>query len=138
MKARFLEPQPPVKTINSDGKTYVYICLNEQYGEEVYEDPEGTGQPLAYYEYDYNEFSDLTEKLDLEDINAHPEKYLGYKIQIMDSLERRIKEEIEKSIANNLLSTNSNQALSAPMGAQLNLRLEALEQKQESMKEEKV
>lgn len=34
--------------------------------------------------------------------------------------------------------TNSNQALSAPMGAQLNLRLEALEQKQESMKEEKV
>lgn len=78
MKARFLEPQPPVKTINSDGKTYVYICLNEQYGEEVYEDPEGTGQPLAYYEYDYNEFSDLTEKLDLEDINAHPENYLNY------------------------------------------------------------
>lgn len=46
-------------------------------------------------------------------------------------IEKQIQEAIQNSIAGNLLSTNSNQALSAPMGAQLNLRLEALEQKTE-------
>lgn len=72
----------------------MYICLNGQYGEEVYEDQEGTGQPLAYYEYDYNEFSDLTEKLDLEDINTHPEKYLEYtsKEENLEVTPKRMKE----------------------------------------------
>lgn len=32
----------------------------------------------TYYEYDYAEFSDLTESLDLDDIWENPEKYMDY------------------------------------------------------------
>lgn len=33
---------------------------------------------ITYYEYDYNEFFDKKNNLDLEDIQAHPENYLDY------------------------------------------------------------
>ena len=33
---------------------------------------------VKYYEYDYNEFHDKKDSLDLEDIQAHPENYLDY------------------------------------------------------------
>ena len=34
MKARFLTQQPQAKVIESGGKTYVFICLNEEHGSE--------------------------------------------------------------------------------------------------------
>lgn len=78
MKARFLEQQPPVKTVQADGKTYIFICQNETQGSETYQDI-GEGQTeQGYYEYDYNEFSAPTGILDLEDIQARPENYLEY------------------------------------------------------------
>ena len=78
MKARFLEQRPPVKTVQADGKTYIFICQNETQGTESYEDNEEQIQE-TYYEYDYNEICGPTEKLPLEDIQAHPENYLDYK-----------------------------------------------------------
>lgn len=77
MKARFLEQQPPVKIVQADGKTYIFICQNETQGTESYEDNEEQIQE-TYYEYDYNEICGPTEKLPLEDIQAHPENYLDY------------------------------------------------------------
>ena len=77
MKARFLEQQPPVKTVQADGKAYIFICQNETQGTESYEDNEEQIQE-TYYEYDYNEICGPTEKLPLENIQAHPENYLDY------------------------------------------------------------
>lgn len=99
MKARFLEPQPQVKTLESDGKTYVFICLNEQQEEDTYDYPDGTGQSVVFYEYDYNEFCDTTGNLDLEDINANPEKYLDYTpIKEDNQVTPERLEEIEKQL----------------------------------------
>ena len=78
MKARFTEQQPPVKTVTSGDKTYIFLCLNEAQGTETYPDM-GEGQVQeTYYEYDYNEISGPTDMLPLEDIQAHPENYLDY------------------------------------------------------------
>ena len=78
MKARFTEQQPPVKTVTSGDKIYIFLCLNETQGTESYPDI-GEGQTHeTYYEYDYNEIIGPTDKLPLEDIQAHPEQYLNY------------------------------------------------------------
>lgn len=79
MKARFSQPQLPVKTITAGDKTYIFICLNETQGTESYPDM-GEGQTTeTYYEYDYNEIVGFTDNLPLDDIQAHPENYLDYK-----------------------------------------------------------
>lgn len=78
MKARFSQPQQRVKMITSGEKTYIFLCLNETQGTEVYPD-RGDGQTTeAYYEYDYNEIIGPADALPLEDIQAHPENYLDY------------------------------------------------------------
>ena len=79
MKARFSQPQLPVKTVAAGDKTYIFICLNEAQGTESYPDM-GEGKTTeAYYEYDYNEIVGPTDNLPLDDIQAHPENYLDYK-----------------------------------------------------------
>ena len=94
MKARFSQPQLPVSVIQKDGVSYIYICLNETQGTESFPDM-GEGQTTeAYYEYDYNEIIGPTDKLPLEDIQAHPEQYLNYEYTEnktdVDSLIKRI------------------------------------------------
>ena len=78
MKARFSQPQLPVKTVAAGDKTYIFICLNETQGTESFPDM-GEGQTTeTYYEYDYNEIVGPTDKLPLDDIQVHPENYLEY------------------------------------------------------------
>ena len=78
MKARFSQPQLPVKTVAAGDKTYIFICLNETHGTEPLPDM-GEGQTTeTYYEYDYNEIVGPTDKLPLDDIQVHPENYLDY------------------------------------------------------------
>lgn len=91
MKARFSQPQLPVKTVTAGGKTYIFICLNETQGTEVYPD-RGDGQTTeAYYEYDYNEIVGLTDRLPLDDIQANPENYLDYEFaENMKTIEERL------------------------------------------------
>lgn len=94
MKARFSQPQLPVKTVTAGDKTYIFICLNETQGTETYPDM-GEGQKQeAYYEYDYNEISGPLDKIPVDDIQAHPEQYLNYEYKEnrtdTDSLIKRI------------------------------------------------
>lgn len=78
MKARFSQPQLPVKTVAAGDKTYIFICLNETRGTETFPDV-GEGQTTeTYYEYDYNEIVGPTDKLPLDDIQTRPENYLDY------------------------------------------------------------
>ena len=104
MKARFSQPQLPVKTVAAGDKTYIFICLNEAQGTESYPDM-GEGQTTeAYYEYDYNEIIGPTDKLPLEDIQAHPENYLDYvpPKEPVDKWESALAEikELKKQLAN--------------------------------------
>lgn len=78
MKARFSQPQLPVKTVASGDKTYIFICLNETQGTESFPDMGEEQTTETYYEYDYNEIVGPTDKLPLDDIQAHPENYLDY------------------------------------------------------------
>ena len=97
MKARFSQPQLPVKTVAAGDKTYIFICLNETQGTESYPDM-GEGQTTEnYYEYDYNEIVGLTDRLPLDDIQAHPENYLDYKyMEKTDDPREKALEEIEE------------------------------------------
>lgn len=72
-KAIFAEKQPSVKTAEIDGKTTVFICLNEM--EKTVEDMGGNSH--VEYEYDFNEWSE--ESPDIDAIKANPEKYLDYR-----------------------------------------------------------
>lgn len=97
MKARFSQPQLPVKIIQKDGTAYVYICQNETQGQETYPDMGDGKTTETYYEYDYNEIIGPAEALPLEDIQAHPGDYLDYTYQPAepDPGEKAL-EEIEK------------------------------------------
>lgn len=102
MKARFSQPQQRVKMITSGEKTYIFLCLNETQGTEVYPDM-GDGQTQEiYYEYDYNEIIGPADALPLEDIQANPERYLNYEYTEnktdADSLIKRI-EKLEQENA---------------------------------------
>ena len=77
-KARFSQPQLPVKTVAAGDKTYIFICLNETQGTESFPDMGEEQTTETYYEYDYNEIVGPTDKLPLGDIQAHPENYLDY------------------------------------------------------------
>ena len=97
MKARFSQPQLPVKTVATGGKTYIFICLNETQGTESYPDM-GEGQTTeTYYEYDYNEIVGPTSNLPLDDIQAHPENYLDYEyLEATDDPGEKALKEIEE------------------------------------------
>lgn len=86
MKARFAEQQPPVKTICDGEIVYIFLCLNETQGTEAYPDM-GNGETTeSYYEYDYNEIIGPVSEIPVDDIQSHPENYLGYeyKPQVSD------------------------------------------------------
>lgn len=101
-----------------------------------------TNNLLIYYNYYTETFVPLTEE-EQTALNALHTNYpttvlvndqgcemsLEYVADTKNYIDQKIQESIQQSIAGNLLSTNSNQSLSAPMGAQLNLRIEALEAK---------
>ena len=97
MKARFSQPQLPVKTVAAGDKTYIFICLNETQGTESYPDMGEVQTIETYYEYDYNEIVGLTDRLPLDDIQAHPENYLDYEYsEATDDPGEKALEEIEK------------------------------------------
>lgn len=79
MKARFAKQQQPVSIVRSDGKIYIFLCLNEEQKSESYEDPDGGQIQETYYEYDYNEICGPEPEIPVADIQSHPEKYLDYK-----------------------------------------------------------
>ena len=94
MKARFSKPQLPVKIVTAGNNTYIFICINEKRGTESYPDM-GEGQTVeSYYEYDYNEIVGPTDKIPVDDIQAHPGDYLDYEYaeKIEDPGEKALQE----------------------------------------------
>ena len=59
MKARFDKRQNKVTVKQLNGKDYIFLCLN---GKTVKETPEGQDEPQTFYEYDYTEISEITNK----------------------------------------------------------------------------
>lgn len=97
MKARFSQPQLPVKTVAAGDKTYIFICLNETQGTESFPGMGGEQITETYYEYDYNEIVGSTDNLPLDDIQAHPENYLDYEYtEAADDPGKKALAEIEK------------------------------------------
>lgn len=61
----------------SDNKVVALEEISDSSNEDKISESENT-VIVKYYEYDYNEFHDKKDSLDLEDIQAHPENYLNY------------------------------------------------------------
>lgn len=66
---------PNVQTFTFEDKVYVYVYLNETEGDT---EPTEMCPSEHYYEYDYNEFCELTSNIDLNDLKNNPENYLDY------------------------------------------------------------
>lgn len=96
IKARFFDPQPPVKVVDDGDVVYIFICLNEEQKTEKYD-----GEITSYLEYDYNEFREEKSQINLEDVMRNPEKYLVYSAQQdkqdvvarLEALEKRVLQE---------------------------------------------
>lgn len=77
MTARFLKEQPSVRIAAYDGVLTVQICIRGKRMEDVFDTPDGRGAQVTYWEYDYNEFSTDLAEIDVSDVVAHPENYIG-------------------------------------------------------------
>lgn len=79
MKARFLQPQPPLDVRRLDGRVWCYICANGVQTTESVPGEDGTERMEAVWEYDYNEIvlEDSDAEL-LSKIEANPEAYVDY------------------------------------------------------------
>ena len=76
MCASFDAPQPAVKSLVDGDKIYIWICLNGEWAERAYDE----SQPAAKtWDYDFNEIIADKDSISLDDVKAHPEKYLDYK-----------------------------------------------------------
>ena len=77
-----MEKQPSVKVIEQNDEYFIFICLNEtRHGNDDYSSVDGETEEISCWEYDYNEFHDKKENIDLEDIKNNPEKYLEYPVR---------------------------------------------------------
>ena len=78
MKARFLQPQPPLDVRRIDGKAYCYICANGIQQEENVPGTDGAEHVETVYEYDYNEIVVEDGSELLAKIEANPAGYVDY------------------------------------------------------------
>lgn len=78
MTVKFVNHQPPVKIVKTGDICYIYICLNEKIVNEKYINERNEEVTEVFYQYNYNEFCEISSKLNIEDIEANPEKYLNY------------------------------------------------------------
>lgn len=93
MKAYFDAPQPPLKTVEQDGKIYLFIAVNGQTVERTYDEH---AEPQTCWECDYREIVTRPELIDVEDVRANPEAYLDWReptdAERITNLERELKE----------------------------------------------
>lgn len=79
MKARFLQPQPPLDVRRLDGRVWCYICVNGVQTTESVPGEDGTEHAETVWEYDYNEIVlESSESELLAKIEANPEAYVDY------------------------------------------------------------
>lgn len=89
MRARFLDPQPPVRLVEKGGKVYVFLCLDEEVFDEAYDSGGAEAGTETVYEYTYHEFAEDADAIDAQDVQAHPEKYMTYAPEL-DTLESKL------------------------------------------------
>lgn len=95
MRARFLDPQPPVRLVEKGGKVYVFLCLDEEVFEEACDSGEAEAGTETVYEYAYHEFAEDADAIDVQDVRAHPEKYMTYAPE-PDALEAKLEKMAEQ------------------------------------------
>lgn len=79
MKARFLQPQPPLDVRRLDGFVWCYICANGVQTTESVPGEDGTERTETVWEYDYNEIVLESSESDLlAKIEANPKAYVDY------------------------------------------------------------
>lgn len=108
MTAKFTKEQPPVRMVNiGNGYYTVYICVNpREIVEKNSSDYSSIPSEEVYIEYDYNEFKEQVDVLNVDDINMHPEKYLNYKPDAeinkytLDEYKNKKQEENKVALAN--------------------------------------
>lgn len=94
----------------------------------TYKDEEETFEPLSEQEQAALNALHTNYPTTILSNNQNCDTSLTYIADTTNYINKAIQEAIQASIANNLLSSNSTQALSAKMGAELNSRIEALEE----------
>lgn len=67
MRAQFSMVQPPVRHLEWENKLYIFIALNGSHAEDS-----------DVWEYDYWEIITTSDKIDVKDVEANPEKYMGW------------------------------------------------------------
>lgn len=85
MKASFDSEQPEVKSLESDGKVYIWICLNGDWVNRSYGENE---VPKRVWECDFAEIIADKGNIDIEDVQAHPEDYLDFETVALTNNER--------------------------------------------------
>lgn len=92
MTTRFAKQQQTVKMVDlHNGYLNVFICTNPREITEKYEVEENgdlTEKEETYIEYDYNEFRDKSENLDIDDIETNPQKYLNYPFPVYTEIDK--------------------------------------------------
>lgn len=114
MTVKFAKMQDSVRIVDLDnGYVNVFICLNQVETVEnsnINENNTDETKEICY-EYDYNEFKEKKEYIDLDDINSNPEKYLNYSPVPTYSINTKESIEQIKEIKINEMSNASNIAI---------------------------
>ena len=93
MKARFLTKQPPVLVQHiHDGMVDISVCVNEKACEEIVE-LENEKAIQHYFEYDFNQFREKEENLNIAHLEGNPSVYLTYVPEKEKALEEVVKEQ---------------------------------------------
>lgn len=69
-----------------DDYYYVYLYLNEKEEQPVMGVPTESDEKHTVYTYDYHEFKEHKDNIDIEDLKAHPNNYIEY-IPLADQVE---------------------------------------------------
>lgn len=74
---------------------YVFLCMDEKVFEEAYDSGEAESGTETVYEYTYHEFAEDADAIDVQDVQAHPEKYMMYAPE-PDTLEAKLEKMAEQ------------------------------------------
>lgn len=75
MTASFDTEQKSVSYVVDGAKVYIFICVNGKWMERVYDESQ---EPQKVWECEYREIITDVDKINIEDVEKNPEKYLDW------------------------------------------------------------
>ena len=75
MRASFDVEQPDVRSVTDGDNIYIFICQNGEWYDRKYDENEAAQR---VWECDYNEIATTIDKINIDDVNANPAKYLNW------------------------------------------------------------